>query len=1083
MARYKTLNAVRLAHSLELELSDRDQDQISRYVDGVGVVITGLLKRGKSTLVNSLIGRPVLPTGRAPESWCPVSLRTGLRHTVTATFASSGQLELPITERDLPRALGRDGELRAQDARTLAVTGEFRLPDGLVLLDTRGADEAEVSDSRPAWRSVGARSAVLVSSFPPGVGSADRELYESLREFFGNNVLVVLKSTDSAVGIAELQSAAKVWTDLDVQPILVSDSRELRSGEWGSGEFAELESQISALEKNALDSLEDLATEVEKILVDSLQQLRARVLATPGTNVSEIIGILGESFGIELPNSISNIASSLYVELYETHTNFAAENINSLFRAAHRGSPRARKAIADMWSNRLARGASKVAKNALTSTPITTLLELLKTRPAYSTYDARTEVECTIEDLEKLNQEGQLNENSLVILSSGIVRCVERTSQLTEINRLMSVHLAEREQRTLVKGVVDRILEAHKNDELQHLTDIATRLTPPAWQLSTPQVLVQLKIGVHSLLKRVEDRCRLVTTDIPDSSRMFFEAHRRQKATELQTALSVDSAALEVVALIAEVFFDDLAEVHHRLKDLIHGDRKLVEWVDYHYPEVSHVELVRTNAARRDVIFVLSTLVVFAVGVGLGDWFTIPGLVGAVALVALGFSRRVKYPIEILNFDQFSSGSRLNLLQRRQLWQNIAVVSGVVLVSSLGFYANDEIAAGLSDGFGVFSSAERDASRPTATTTWRRPVPSAELVSDQFSKQQIQLGDAQLDNIVSWRLETRRLGSRLVPRNVRAVLCPKKIQDEVGKSRRCVISAAVGIGPDDAVVYTFQFRLDKDSAGGSWFARALLRPSEVLIGSAEVEVVGYNDPAAGEAEPNSNLSTTTTSTTTTTVRPVSTTVSSAIPVNFAPGVWLSADVSSRDFVFSLSSTQVFTARTLASGGDPALWLYSASGVLLAFNDYQVGLGKNAEISVQLGAGTYRLRAGVCCDDPNVWIGASYQIRTGLGLTTTPFFSPGALLSVSASNRDFVFWLSSTQVFTARTQAASGDPALWLYSWGGTLIESNDDGVGLGTNSEISVQLGAGLYRLRAGVCCDDPTAWTGTSYQIATGTG
>lgn len=1082
MARYKTLNAVRLAHSLELELSDRDQDQISRYVDGVGVVITGLLKRGKSTLVNSLIGRHVLPTGRAPESWCPVALRTGLRHTVTATFASSGQLELPITEKDLPRALGRDGELRAQDARSLAVTGEFRLPDGLVLLDTRGADEAGVSDSRPAWRSVGARSAVLVSSFPPGVGSADRELYESLREFFGNNVLVVLKSTDSAVGIAELQSAAKVWTDLDVQPILVSDSRELRSGEWGSGEFAELESQISALEKNALDSLEDLATEVEKILVDSLQQLRARVLATPGTNVGEIIGILGESFGIELPNSISNIASSLYVELYETHTNFAAENINSLFRAAHRGSPRARKAIADMWSNRLARGASKVAKNALTSTPITTLLELLKTRPAYSTYDARAEVECTIEDLEKLNQEGQLNENSLVILSSGIVRCVERTSQLTEINRLMSVHLAEREQRTLVKGVVDRILEAHKNDELQHLTDIATRLTPPAWQLSTPQVLVQLKIGVHSLLKRVEDRCLLVTTDIPDSRRMF-ELHRSQKAAELRAALSVDSAALELVALIAEVFFEDLAEIQHRLKELIHGDRKLVEWVDYHYPELSQVEVVRTNAARRDVIFVLSALAVLAVGLGLGAWFTIPGLIGTVALVSLGISRRRKYPIEILNFEQFSSGSRLNLLQRRQIRQNFAVIAVVVLVSSLGYYANDEIAAGLSDGFGVFDSAERDASRPTATTARRRPVPSAELVSDQFSKQQIQLGAAQLDNIVSWRLETRRLGSRLVPRNVRAVLCPKKIQDEVGKSRQCVISAAVGIGPDDAVVYTFQFRLDKDSAGGLWFARALLRPAEVLIGSAEIEVVGYIDPAAGEAEPNSNLSTTTTSTTTTTVRPVSTTVSSSIPVSFAPGALLSAGVSSRDFVFSLSSTQVFTARTLSSGGDPALWLYSSSEVLLAFNDYQVGLGKNAEISVQLGAGTYRLRAGVCCDDPNAWTGTSYQIQTGLGLTTTPFFSPGALLFVSASNRDFVFWLASTQVFTARTLAVSGDPALWLYSWGGTLIESNDDGVGLGTNSEISVQLGAGLYRLRAGVCCDDPTAWTGTSYQITTGTG
>ena len=50
--------------------------------------------------------------------------------------------------------------------------------------------------------------------------------------------------------------------------------------------------------------------------------------------------------------------------------------------------------------------------------------------------------------------------------------------------------------------------------------------------------------------------------------------------------------------------------------------------------------------------------------------------------------------------------------------------------------------------------------------------------------------------------------------------------------------------------------------------------------------------------------------------------------------------------------------------DPMLWLYNEQGVQLAANDDSYGL--QSYISIAVPAGRYRLRAGICCGDPNAW---------------------------------------------------------------------------------------------------------------------
>lgn len=85
----------------------------------------------------------------------------------------------------------------------------------------------------------------------------------------------------------------------------------------------------------------------------------------------------------------------------------------------------------------------------------------------------------------------------------------------------------------------------------------------------------------------------------------------------------------------------------------------------------------------------------------------------------------------------------------------------------------------------------------------------------------------------------------------------------------------------------------------------------------------------------------------------------------------------QDFWFSFPEPAIFKVRAYAwesSRIDSMLWLYDANGNLVTQNDDSV-YGLDSWIEVPVGAGSYRLRAGVCCHDPNRWYGASYTIET------------------------------------------------------------------------------------------------------------
>jgi hypothetical protein len=95
-----------------------------------------------------------------------------------------------------------------------------------------------------------------------------------------------------------------------------------------------------------------------------------------------------------------------------------------------------------------------------------------------------------------------------------------------------------------------------------------------------------------------------------------------------------------------------------------------------------------------------------------------------------------------------------------------------------------------------------------------------------------------------------------------------------------------------------------------------------------------------------------------------------------------------DIWFEYTEPTQFIAQTYQSEGypsDPQLWIYNEIGDLLTTNDDYNGL--QSYISIQLEPGRYRLRAGTCCHQPDVWRtfgdwNVQYELGYGQGAIST-----------------------------------------------------------------------------------------------------
>ncbi len=139
------------------------------------VAVLGQFKRGKSTLLNALLGAPLLPSGVIPVTAIPTFVRAGAQAKARITF-SSGAVPLEITgEEEVQRSLERH-IAEAQNPRNslqvekveIEFPSEF-LSRGILAIDTPGVGSTFLHNTEAAEAVLGECDAALfvLSADPP----------------------------------------------------------------------------------------------------------------------------------------------------------------------------------------------------------------------------------------------------------------------------------------------------------------------------------------------------------------------------------------------------------------------------------------------------------------------------------------------------------------------------------------------------------------------------------------------------------------------------------------------------------------------------------------------------------------------------------------------------------------------------------------------------------------------------------------------------------------------------------------------------------------------------------------------------
>jgi small GTP-binding protein len=169
------------------------------------VLVVGEAKRGKSTLVNALLRREVLPTGVTPLTAVPTTVAQGTDEGLEVTF-TDGRTEhhaLPALE-DLGTERGNPGNSRRVTAITVRVNAPI-LAMGVEIVDTPGTGSVHAHNTAAADGVLPTMdAAIFVLTADPPVSASERDLLGRVQGLSVTTFVVLNKAdyTDAA-GLAE----------------------------------------------------------------------------------------------------------------------------------------------------------------------------------------------------------------------------------------------------------------------------------------------------------------------------------------------------------------------------------------------------------------------------------------------------------------------------------------------------------------------------------------------------------------------------------------------------------------------------------------------------------------------------------------------------------------------------------------------------------------------------------------------------------------------------------------------------------------------------------------------------------------
>ena len=163
--------------------TEADREQIDSLRERLAaarlrVLVAGEAKRGKSTLINALLGREVLPVGVTPLTSVATAVRFGTTTRVEVRFADGHEEKQPLAALwDLVTERGNPGNRRRVADVTVYLDAPL-LAHGVELVDTPGTGSVFERDTATALAALETMdAAVFVLAADPPVSAAERALY------------------------------------------------------------------------------------------------------------------------------------------------------------------------------------------------------------------------------------------------------------------------------------------------------------------------------------------------------------------------------------------------------------------------------------------------------------------------------------------------------------------------------------------------------------------------------------------------------------------------------------------------------------------------------------------------------------------------------------------------------------------------------------------------------------------------------------------------------------------------------------------------------------------------------------------
>jgi hypothetical protein len=348
--------SVNYLKKFNLKLSDDQlENDLKLIVQKPAIAVIGLVSRGKSTLVNKLVGEEIMPSDPNPESFGCAFLSSG-SPSAFATLKNGTIRELSTSPSNFQGSIRRTPQTVDQ-IQDCTYTGELRLPFGVMLIDTKGLSEIssdfddEMAGLDRSWATHGAIAAILVTSVPPGVSADDVRLFKSVHRHFEGRVLVVVKQTDSSVSLQDLEDTAQVWRQHGPNVVVISDDKPLLSDPWGSGPLSGLEMNIAKF-WNDSERLRNIAVNrLNRALEDLARKIPVSTASTLTLNQYQRVIREGHENSRLLPN-VRAIATDRMILEYQNRTSSvysisSLRDLNEAFYMASIGSTHARQLIAD----------------------------------------------------------------------------------------------------------------------------------------------------------------------------------------------------------------------------------------------------------------------------------------------------------------------------------------------------------------------------------------------------------------------------------------------------------------------------------------------------------------------------------------------------------------------------------------------------------------------------------------------------------------------------------------------------------------------------------------------------------------